>query len=249
MTMTQKTQWLSCLGAFLLLTGTLAPVRAAIVRPAPSWEAVVSEGLTAHGHAELTVKPDIARFTATVTTQAAKQDDAAQDNARRTTAVLAALKAAGVADQDIQTESYSVQPQYDYKPSPPVQTGFQAANSVQVTIRNLSKAGSILDTATQAGATEVSGLSLDLADRTAAERRALAAAVLEARAKADAMAQAAGIGRGPLLSLTEGTPVVVQPLFQARSLAADAVRLPTPVEAHGITVTADVTAVYAIGGG
>ena len=91
----------------------------------PLREAVVSEGLTAHGHAELKVKPDIARFTVSVTTQAGQQAAAAQDNARRTTTLLAALKAAGVADKDIQTQSYNVQPQYDYKPSPPVLTGFQ----------------------------------------------------------------------------------------------------------------------------
>ena len=107
----------------------------------------------------------------------------------------------------------------------------------------------ILDKATQSGATDVSGLTFDLADRTAAERRALALAVKDAQAKADAMAQAAGVGRGRLLSLTEGSPVVVQPLFQARAMAAAAPEPSTPVEANEITVTADVTAIYAIGAG
>ena len=241
--------WLPCLGVALWLAGGLAPARATILRPLPTEEVVMSEGLTAHGHAELKVKPDIARFTVSVTTQAAQQSAAAQDNARRTTTLLAALKAAGVADRDIQTQSYDVQPQYDYKPSPPVLTGFQAINSVQVTIRDLGKAGSILDKATQAGATEVSGLSFDLADRTAAEQQALKQAVVEAQAKADAMAQAAGVGRGRLLSLTEGSPVMVQPLFQPRMMAAAAPEPATPVEANEITVTADVTAVYALGAG
>ena len=241
------TKLLPCVGVLMALTGGLAPARAAIVRPLPVNQAVVSEGLTAHGHAELKAKPDIARFTVSVTTQSDQQAAAAQDNARRTTALLAALKAAGVAEKDIQTQDYNVQPQYDYKPSPPVLTGFQVTNSIQVTVRELGKAGVILDKATQSGATDVSGLTFDLADRTAAERQALAQAVTEAQSKADAMALAAGVGRGRLLSLTEGSPVVVQPLFQARAMAAEAPQPSTPVEANEITVTADVTAVYAIG--
>ncbi|MBV9851888.1 MAG: SIMPL domain-containing protein, partial [Armatimonadetes bacterium] len=232
--------------AALLLAGGLAPARAQMVRP--GGEAVVAEGLTAHGHAELKVKPDLARVTVSVTTQATQQDAAAQDNARRTTAVLAALRAAGVGERDIQTESYNVQPQYDYKPSPPVLTGFQVTNTLQVTIRDLGRAGVIVDRATQSGATDVSGLSFDLADRAAAERQALAQAVTEAKAKAQTMASAAGVVFGRLLSLSEGSPVVVQPLFAARALAAAGPQPPTPIEAQQITVTADVTAVYAVGG-
>ncbi len=243
----RNTKWLPSLGIFLLLAGGLTPVRAAGPRFTRIDESVDVGGLTAHGHADLKVKPDIARITISVTTQADQQAAAAQDNARRTTAVLAALKTAGVADKDIQTDNYNVQPQYDYKPSPPVLTGYQVINSVQVTLRNLSRAGMVMDKATGAGATEVSGLSFDLADRTAAERQALAQAVTEARSKADAMAQAAGVGIGRLLSLSEGSPVVIQPLFQPRMMAAAAAPQPsTPVEANEITVTADVTAVYAI---
>ena len=244
------TKWLPCLGVFFLMAGGLGPAPAAIIRPIPSDETAVSEGLTTRGHAELKVKPDIARLTVGVTTQAAKQADAAQDNARRTTALLDALKAAGVAERDIQTDNYNVQPQYDYKPSPPVLTGFQVTNSVQVTIRDLSKAGVVVDKATQSSATDVSGLTFDLADPSAAERQALSAAVVNARGKADAMAQAAGIGRGRLLSLSEGSPVVVQPLFRANMMANGAGAQPTtPIEANQITVTADVTAVYALGVG
>ena len=230
----------------VLLAGGLTPARAQMIRPGPPGEAVAAEGLTARGHADLKVRPDIARVTVSVTTQAAQQDAAAQDNARRTTAVLAALRAAGVAERDIQTEGYNVQPQYDYKPSPPVLTGFQVTNTVQVTIRDLGRAGVVVDRATQSGATDVSGLSFDLADRTAAAGRALAQAVAEAKSKAQAMASAAGVGFGRLLSLSEGSPAIVQPLFAARAVAAGP-QPATPVEANQITITADVTAVYAIG--
>ncbi len=239
---------LTGLAALLLLPGlTTLPATAQAVRPVPSGD-FVSTGLTVSGHAELKVKPDIATLTVGVTTQAAHQSDAAQANAAKITAVLNALRGAGVADKDIQTEGYNVQPQYNYQASPALLTGYQVDNTVDVTVRDLGKAGAVVDAATQAGATNVSGLSFDLSDRTAAEQQALAQAVTEARAKAEAMAQAAGVTRGPLLSLSEGTPAVVQPFVMARAMVAAAPAAPTtPIQSSQVTVTADVTAVYAIG--
>lgn len=239
-------KFLCALGVFFLACCALT-TQAAIIEPL-SPASAVSAGLTVHGHAELKVMPDIAHLSVSVTTQARQQANASQDNARRMTAILSALHTAGVADKDIQTSGYDTSPQYDYTPSPPVLTGYQVSNTLDVTVRNLKKAGTIIDAVTQAGATNVGGLSFDLSDRTAAEQQALSQAVTEAKAKAEAMAQAAGVGRGPLLSLSEGAPTVVQPLIMARSLmAAAAPAMPTtPVEAHEITITADVTAVYQI---
>ena len=238
------------LAALLLLPGVTAiPATAQVMRPAPSAE-LLGTGLTVYGHAELKFKPDIATLTIGVTTQALRQADAARENAVKITAVLSALRGAGVADKDILTSGYDVEPQYDDQATPPVLTGYQVSNTVDVTIRDLDRAGAVIDGATQAGATNVSGLSFDLADRTAAEQQALAQAVREAGAKAEAMARAAGITRGPLLSLSEGTAATVQPFVMARSLMAAAPAAPeTPIQSSQVTVTADVTAVYALGQG
>jgi uncharacterized protein YggE len=233
------------LGALFLLPVLAVPVSAQVMRPAPA-VTVSNTGLTVYGHAELKFKPDIATLTVGVTTQSTQQTDAAQQNATKTTAVLSALRGVGIADKDIQTSGYDIQPQYDYKPSPPLLTGYQVSNTVTVTIRDLSKAGNVIDAATKAGATNISDLSFDLADRTAAEQKALAQAVREAQAKAAAMAQAAGVNLGPLTSLSEGTPAAVQPFVMSRSLmAAKTPDVPTtPIQFNQITVTADVTAIY-----
>lgn len=206
-------------------------------------------GVTAQGHGEVKVKPDIALLTLTVTTQSAKQAEAVGQNAAQTTSLLAALRGAGIAPKDIETQSYTVQPQYDDKPSPPVLAGYQVQNSVQATVRDLTKVGFVLDKATAGGASQVGDVSFDLSDRAAAQSAALALAVGSARRKAAVMADAAGVTLGRLLTLTEGGDApVYRPLFARRAMAAPGAAAPeTPIADQQITVDADATLVYAMG--
>lgn len=239
-------QWLP--GALLLLVlGQAAWGQADLTRPLPM--AVLSEGITAHGHGEVKAKPDIALLTISVTTQSKDQAEAVSQNAVKTTAVLGALKEAGIADKDIQTQAYTVQPQYDYQVSPAVLTGYQVQNSVQATVRDLTKVGLVIDKTTQAGASQIGGVTFDLSDRGKAEAQALAIAVVTARLKAALMAQAAGVDLGRLLTVTEGSEAPVQPIFAGavRAMAAGPARVPTPIADQQITVTADATLVYAMG--
>ncbi len=186
-------------------------------------------------------------------TQAKDQAQATQDNARRMTAVLAAIRSLKIADRDIQTQGFSVEAQYDYgNGHAPILTGYQVTNSVQVTLRDLSQAGTLIDKATQAGANQVSGLAYELSNQDAVQDQALGKAVADARRRAQTMADALGVGLGNPLSLTDGeaaSPVV--PLFQVRRMAGAASDSAptTPISAQQITVTADVTLVYALGPG
>jgi len=211
--------------------------------------AMPAEGITAQGHGEVKVKPDLALLTLTVTTQSQNQAEAVQQNAQRTTSLLAALRGAKVTDKDIQTLSYTVQPQYDYKPSPPVLTGYQVQNSVQATVRDLTKVGYVIDKATAGGASEVGGVSFDLSDRAASQSAALRLAVGSAKLKAGVMADAAGVNLGRLLTLTEGgnAPVVVRPVMAMRAMADTASTPQTPIADQQITVSADAVLVYAMG--
>ncbi len=206
-----------------------------------------AEGITAQGHGEMKVKPDIALITLTVTTQSADQAEAVRQNAVRTTAVLAALRGVQIADKDIETQSYTVQPQYDYKPSPPLLTGYQVQNSVQATVRDLTKVGLVIDRTTAQGA-EIGGVSFDLSDRALAQSQALSQAVAAAKLKAGVMADAAGVGLGRLLTMAEGSSTpIVRPLYAMRVMAAPAASPETPINDQQITVTADATLVYAMG--
>jgi uncharacterized protein YggE len=247
--MTIRTMTLPISGALIALTiGLLGPARSQeMLRPAPMM--AISEGITAQGHGEIKVKPDIAQVTVAVTTQSKDQAEAVSQNATRTTATLAALRGSGIAEKDIQTQSYTVQPQYDYRVSPAVLTGYQVTNSVQATVRDLTKVGLVIDKAIGAGASEVNNVSFDLADRTQAQAQALAIAVVTAKIKATVMAQAAGVDLGRLMTMTEGSaPAVqlVQPVFM-RAMAKSADAATTPIADQQITVTADATLTYAMG--
>lgn len=213
-------------------------------------EPVMMTGITAHGHGMVNVKPDVAYATLSVVTQSRDQAQAVSDNSAAMKNVLAALKASTVADKDVQTEFYTVDPQYDYRSTPPVLTGFQVTNSLRVTLHDVAKVGIILDKATRAGATSAGGVTFDVLDRSRVEGDALALAVADARSKADLMAGASGVELGHLVSLTEGAPPERQPIpiFHAMMAAAAAPSQPTPIEPQMIEVDADATAVYSIAG-
>jgi uncharacterized protein YggE len=206
--------------------------------------------VTAYGHAEIKAKPDIAYVEVGVISESRDQAEAVQSNASTATAVASALNQAGIAQADIETEAYGVEPQYDYNASPPVLTGYQVTNTMRVTVRDLSKTGLVIDRATKAGASRIDGVSFDLADRAKTEDAALAAAVRSACEKAGGMADVAGATLGRLISLTEGLPVesVPTPIYGMRAMGMEAPSAPqTPIAPEQIVVTADVTVVYAVG--
>ena len=209
---------------------------------------LVAEGLTIHGHAEITVKPDIAYATLGVVTQSRDQSEATSDNASRVKAVISALEGSAIAAKDIQTQYYTIQPQYDYQATPPLLTGYQVTNSIRVTVRDLGKAGLILDKATSAGATEVSGISFDLADRSRAEGSALVAAVADARSKADLMAGAAGVSLVRITSISNDVATPISPIYMGgvRAMAGAKEPATTPIVPQEIQVSSDVTMTYSI---
>ena len=142
-----------------------------------------------------------------------------------------------------------MQPQYDYDAKPPALTGYQVDNSVQATVRDLTRVGLVIDKTTAAGASQISGISFDLSDRSRAESDALALAVAGAKRKAGVMASAAGVDLGRLLTLTEGTDAPpVRPVYLSAMRAMTPQAAPeTPIADQQITVTADATLVYAMG--
>jgi uncharacterized protein YggE len=215
----------------------------------PGFRGANGEGITVHGHSELKVKPDIAYINLSVTTQTREQSEAVATNAQRSVNLIAALKKVGIASQDIQTQSYTVQPQYDYNTSPPLSVGYQVTNSFQVTIRDLTKVGLILDTASKQGSTSAGDVQFDISDHSRYQGEALVAAVADAKSRADLMAGAAGVSLGRLVSLSDTGIPTVTPIFMQRKFSAMASPMAaptTPVQDQQVDITADVEALYAI---
>ena len=201
------------LNVIALAAITLLPIAAsAQVRPAPvlidgTVLEVVSEGKAARA-------PDLAVINTGVVTQAQTAAAALTDNAGRVGRVVAALKAAGVADRDVRTANISVQPQYRYaENTPPAITGYQASNSVSVRFRDIARAGAILDTLVREGANQIDGPTLSLDKPEAALDEARADAVAKARVRAGFYARLAGLQVDRILSISENsgtsTPIMV----------------------------------------
>ena len=202
--------------------------------------------LTVQGHGESSVAPDQATISMGVTTQAATAAQAMADNAAKQQAVLDALRAQGIADDDLQTQGLNLSPVQSYPQDgqPPAITGYQAQNIVSARVRDLAKLGPTLDAVVTAGATDVQNIAFTREDSAEAEDAARTRAVTEAHRRAEVMAAAAGMRLGPLLSLSEaqtgGGPV---PMMMARDAKAGA---STPIATGQLTLSADVSATWAL---
>lgn len=169
--------------------------------------------------------PDLATIEAGVTTQAATAAGALADNAAQMDKVIAALKAAGVADRDIATTTVRLNPQYQNGDNqPPTISGYQATNTVSVRFRDVAKSGAILDTLVRQGANQIDGPNLSLSEPDAALDEARTDAVRKARARAELYAKAAGLSVARIVSISEnGEDDGGQPprpvMFAARSAA------------------------------
>jgi hypothetical protein len=125
--------------------------------------------------------------------------------ADRAEAVMEALAAAGVADEDIQTANYSVWPEYDWSNNRQRLIGYQVSNSVIAKIRNLDAAGTTIDAVTGAGGDDVTvnGVSFSIEDNDQLIEAARKAAWEDARAKADQLAELSGVTLGAPTSISE----------------------------------------------
>jgi uncharacterized protein YggE len=158
--------------------------------------------------------------------------------------VIAALKAAGIADADIQTVQLSLQPLYDWTDESSQRIiGYQVNNLVNVTVRDLAKVGEAIDAAVDAGATDVSGITFRVDDQTAAEQDARTAAMADARAKADALADAGDVNITGIITISEVSYSYPGPIYRGAP-GEDAA---TPVEPGKVELSVSVMVVYSIG--
>jgi uncharacterized protein YggE len=165
------------------------------------------------------------------------------------TKVLAALKALGIADKDIQTTNISLQPAYDYNANanPPRIIGYALSNGVAVTVRDLDKVGDAIDDALAAGATTFDGVSFRVADPAKAQQQARTDAMNQAKANASTLAAAAGVTISGVASISETTAQTPYPIFYGAAAGAPTKDVATPVQVGTTDVTITVSVVYLIG--
>lgn len=148
--------------------------------------------------------PDLAVVTLGVLARGATAQAAQQAQSERMNAVMAATRAAGVEDNEVQTVGYSIEPQYAYpRNAAPRVTGYVSRNIVTVRMRDLSAVSRLIDATVAEGANELNGIQFTYQDEEASRETARAQAVETARARAERYAAAAGMRVVGIDSITE----------------------------------------------
>lgn len=189
--------------AAVILAAALAPLPALADDPGPT--------IAVTGHGEVMAAPDTAYITSGVTTRGETAAAALEANSLAMQDILETLTAAGIAERDIQTSNFSVNPNYVYSDSrdeegytrPPRIDGYQVSNTVTVRVRDLDSLGAVLDRAVSVGANTINGISFTIDDPSELLDHARKSAFSDARAKAELYAEEAGVDLEGLYSITE----------------------------------------------
>ena len=203
------------------------------------------------GHGEEHVAPDILRVSLTLEKTSMDAVTARADVEARAAKVLALARKLGLADKDIRAPAVTVEPQYEWRSAPggdgkQVLVGQRVQRSMTLTLRDVSRYGTLVDGLFADGVTRLDGVEPDSSERDALQQQALAAAVQDAHAKAVALAQGAGVSLGPVYSVSEQAGSRgPRPLMMAAMSRGNAAQ---PEYLNGeIEIDADVQVYYLIG--
>lgn len=204
-------------------------------------------GIWVTGTGEITVVPDLAILQMGVEAQAGTVAAAQSDAAAAMENVVAALKDNGIPEKDIQTQRFSIEQvtKWDEKTNEQIVIGYRVTNMVASKIRDINKAGAIIDDVTLAGGdlTRIQGISFTIDDPEPYSNQARQEAILDAMAKAEQMASVANVDLGDLIYMTE-SGYVPSPYY-AKGIA-EAYDTATPIIAGELEVSVTVQMVYAI---
>lgn len=201
--------------------------------------------LSANGSGVESAAPDMAVVTLGVLSRAATAREALDANNTDMAKVIQSVRGQTIADKDISTSGFSISPVYSRPPQPqpgeemvePTIVAYQVSNQVRIVVRDIDKTGAIVDSAVSAGANQAGSINFDIEDRQALSDKAIAAAIADARRKAELMAEAAGVRLVRVLSVNAneggGGPVF-------RLEASDAAAAPpVPVMGGELSISAN----------
>ena len=235
--------------ALALAAGT--PMTACAQPQTATGYAMPADGTLLSVSAEASAKrvPDVATISTGVVTQAADANAAMRANAVQMDKVMAAIKAAGIGERDVQTSGINLNPQYKYvENAPPSIVGYQASNTVNVKVRDLSKLGKVLDAFVEQGANQVNGPSFEVDKPDEAYDEARVAALKKAQARAQTYADALGLKVRRIVSISEGGASFPRPMPMMRAMAADAgFAKETSVSPGESTLSVSIEVVFELG--
>lgn len=191
------------------------------------------------GKGEVFIKPDLALITFAVQNEAKTVTEAVAENAKKINAVIDSMKNLGVESKDLKTASFNISPRYEWHeeevclsyPCPQgkrVLMGYEVYQSLQVKVRNLEKVGPIIQSATDMGANDVSGLQFTVDDEDEFKNQARKMAIEEAKTKAKELAQQLGVNLVRITNFSESgsSPVPYYALEKAAGIGGAAPSAP-----------------------
>lgn len=213
---------------FVVSTAVVALAVIAVIRLAPplsisSTNTQKTDLFTVSGEGKVSVIPDTGIVNLGITINRGDVKSAQSEVNRVMDKITQDIKKLGIEDKDIKTQNYSIYPQYDYQNGANRITGYHVNSNLVVTVRQLEKINSVIDTATADGANTVGGVTLtvDEARHKQLLQEARDQAVAEAKVKAESLSRSAGITLGRIVNIQESGDRPISPLFLAKEMAAD----------------------------
>jgi uncharacterized protein YggE len=234
------------------MTKAFLPLALAAAMALPAVAAHAAEPLptpriNGSGEGEATVAPDMALLSLSVMREAKTAREALDANNDAMAAVIAAMKASGIADRDLQTAGIQISPRYNFTNRPDGSqqaelVGYSVTNTLSVRLRDIGKTGEIIDKAVSLGVNQGGDVSFTNEDPAPTIEAARKKAVADAIAKAGTLAQAAGVGLGRVLEITDQN--VAPAPMPIRAKAFDAAGAAVPVQAGENSYRIQVTVTF-----
>ena len=207
-------------------------------------------GISVSGKGSIDLVPDLALLNVGVEAMAESVSQARNEAAQAMDAIIAAVKAHGLEDRDIQTRAFNIRPQYEYQNNRSILVGYTVSSSATVKIRDIDNVGPIIDDVADAGgnATRIDGIRFTVEDPKPHIADLREAAFQDAMVKAEHLASLAGVELGSLTYVTEssGIPVVRDAAIEGLALAAPAASPSTSISGGELQLSMYVQAVFDI---
>jgi uncharacterized protein YggE len=245
-----KKIWLVVIGV-VLLTSMVLMTGCAKDNNISAGNNLQQTGIWVSGTGKVYAVPDIAELSLGVEAQAATVAQAQAQANQAMAAVVAALKASGIAEKDIQTQYYSIYEvtRWDNDKNESVITAYRVTNTVTATIRNVDKAGEVIDKVVTAGGDNIriNGINFTVDDPNIYYAQAREQAVTYAKAKAEQMATLTGVKLGGVFYVTESSYMPSSNYYDGKMISVAPEAGSTSISAGQLEITATVTLAYAIG--
>jgi uncharacterized protein len=201
--------------------------------------------ITVTGQGTIITKPDTVIITLGVRTEHKNVREALAENAKRANAMIHALKAIGVSEENIDTASFSIYPKYDYSNGNAALIGYEVEHIFDITVKDPKSVGNIYDTAVQNGANIARHIQFRLANEQPYYQQALSLAVKNAKEKAIVIARTLGLPLHDIpIQVTEESVAPSIPRTPSSITTLAASQAVTPIQTQDIIITATVQAVF-----